>query len=172
MRESLASAINSSHLEEKEWETSIDKIKALGYTAKEYAIGIDAIHLIDSLQPQAYKQIIYLLARKANAKFSIKAPRSMTIKICNQVIKETAFPQCRTCDGRGEARNDEQVITCPSCQGSRMHRHSDIERAQALQIPLEAYSKHWARRFQIVQGIFTTEMRESIINIRILLDRG
>jgi len=172
MRESVATAINSSHLEEKEWETSIDKIKALGYTAKYSPVGVEAIHLIDSLQPKAYKQVVYLLAKKATVRFSIKAPREMTDRMCHQVIKEAAFQFCHSCAGRKELKAGERVITCHSCQGSGLHRHTDLERAQALQIPLEAYRKHWIRRFAIVQDIFNTEMRDTVINLKKLLDKA
>lgn len=171
MREALAHAINSSHLEEKEWETSIDKIKALGYAARLTPVGVEAIHLIDSLQPKSYQQLIYLLAKKAQGKFNKQANREMTIRMCHQVIRESAFKFCHVCAGRKELKAGERVITCHSCQGSGLHRHTDIERAQALQIPLEAYQKHWVRRFQTVEAIFTDEMKESLVMMKIKLER-
>jgi len=172
MRESVAAAINSSHLEEKEWETSIDKIKALGYTAKYSPVGVEAIHLIDSLQPKAYKQVVYLLAKKANAKFSKQASREMTIRICHQVIKEAAFKFCRSCAGRKELKAGERVITCHSCQGSGWHRHTDNERAQALGVTIDVYLKNWSRRYLIVEGIYSGEMKDTVISLKKYLDRG
>lgn len=171
MRESLANAITSSHLQDKEWETPLDKIKALGYAGKDHPIGTEAIHLIDALQPKSYNQLVILLAKRANAKFTLKSSRQLTIKMCQQVIKEASFRFCHTCAGRREVNAGELVIICDACKGSGLHRYTDISRAQSLGLDLQIYLKHWERRFKIVTEIFNDDCKDSLRHINKMLQR-
>jgi hypothetical protein len=164
MKEALAHAMNSSDLEAHEWDCSLDKLHALGITAINNDIGTLAIRFIDAGQAKSYKQLVYALAKKASIEF--KCSRDMMNKLSEQAVKEAVFPFCRACQGRGEVNNGEKVHVCPSCNGSRYHAHSDLERANAIGVDIEAYHKGWAKRYQIVQGIFNDKYASAVRNAR------
>jgi hypothetical protein len=160
MKESLAHAMNSSDLEPHEWDCALDKIHAMGLTAINNPIGASAIRFIDAGQAKSYQQLIYLLAKKASIEF--KCSRDMLNKLAEQAVKEAVFPFCRACDGRKEVKIEERVIVCHSCGGSGYHAHTDLERARAIGVEIEAYGKGWAKRFKIVQGIFNDNYNQAV----------
>src|SRR6478735_8894789 len=100
MRASLARALHSTNLQQKEQHTAIDLVGAMGVTGINYSIAIASIHAIDALQPSSLKDLIYQLSRKAGKQ--IKCDKSILLKVCQQVIKEDAIKTCHTCSGRSE----------------------------------------------------------------------
>lgn len=168
MKETLAHAINSKNLQQKESNCDIDKIHALGVIAAKNQIGIDAIRMIDGLESTAYKRLVFSLAKATKTKF--KCETTLLNKICYQVVKEAAFSFCETCNGRKNVQVGEHIVTCHGCRGSGLKSHSDFERSQAIGIELEAYSKHWAKRFSFVQQLFNTEYASAVRESRKLLE--
>lgn len=160
MRESLSIAINSKNLLSKTNECSLDKIHALGIAAQTNPIGVDAIRFIDALQEKSYKPLLYGLAKVCKSHF--KCEQTMMIKLCKQVIHESAFSFCPSCNGRKEIKMGEKVLQCQTCQGSGYNRHTDQERAFSLGVSAEAYSKGWAKKFQIVQSVFSDNYKSAI----------
>lgn len=150
MRESLAHALNSSDLEQHEHDCAIDKIHAMGVAAIDCPLGILTIRFIDGRQPMCYVPLIESLMKLASIQF--KCSHEMLSKLCEQAVKEAVFPYCRTCHGRKEAKVEDRVIQCHTCNGSGIHRYTDMERARAFGIDGE-YAQ-WDKRFQKVQGIF------------------
>ena len=73
----------------------------------------------------------------------------MLNRICYLVLSEWLNPQCRTCDGRGKFEADQEssgtraTVICHICDGTGLHRYSDIERCHQLDIEPVAY-----RRFE------------------------
>lgn len=159
MRETLAVALNSKNLATKFNDCALDKVHALGIAAQKSPIGVDAIRFIDALQEKSYKPLLYGLARASKAHF--KCELSMMTKLCKQVIYEAAFSFCKTCIGRKEITIDEKVLQCQCCEGSGYHRHTDQQRATALGLSLESYHKGWAKRLQIVQGVFSSQYKSA-----------
>lgn len=167
-RESLARAINSSNLKQHEKHCTVDELHALGLSGINHPIGAATIHLIDGLQPKSYQQLIYLLVKRASIKF--KMNRDLMARMAEQVVKESAFRFCRTCQGRKEVKLGEKILTCHHCNGSGLYRHSDIERSQAIGVSLETYHHGLQHRFQYIQSVFTNEMKESLIYIKKTLE--
>lgn len=160
MREALAVALNSKNLASKFNDCALDKIHALGIAAQKSPVGVDAIRFIDALQVKSYKPLLYSLARASKAHFKCEA--SMMTKLCQQVVHEAAFSFCQTCSGRKEIKLDEKVLQCQSCQGSGHHRHTDQQRALALGLSLESYHRGWAKKLQMVQGVFSGQYKSAI----------
>lgn len=164
MRESLASAINSKNLQQKESSCSLDSVHALGIASIESQIGVSAIHVIDGLQPQEYNNLIYSLLRKASKK--LKCDKNILLRVCKQVIYESAITCCPDCKGRKHELIDKKVVICPTCKGIGLKRYTDLQRAHSIKISLEEYVKHWASRFFEVQAIFTNEQRNALHIVR------
>lgn len=163
-RESLAHAVNSSNLKQQDNYCTLDELHALGLSAIHSPIASEAFRFIDGLQVKSYNQLLYLLVKRSSIK--VKMSRSIMTKIAEQVIKETAFKFCRTCSGRKEVNLADKRIICHKCNGSGLHPHSDMERAHAIGVSIEAYHKGLDHKFQHVQSIFTSEMKEALIYIR------
>jgi len=153
MKESLANALNSKNLRQTEQPSAIDKVHALGSASIYISIGADAVHFIDAMQSKSYKQLLCALMKTVNGKYRIT--RSMNKKICELVIYEAAFTQCKSCNGAREIAVKDHVITCQTCKGVGLHRHTDLERSVALEMSLETYLKGWVKRFEYAQAIFS-----------------
>jgi hypothetical protein len=169
MSEMIAKAVHSKNLQQKETHCALDVIGAIGIAAMHNPIGVDAARFLDGLQAKAHKDLTYGLAREAGKK--IKCDKQILLRVCKQVIHESAFSFCKTCNGRKEALIDEHVIKCAVCNGTGLHRHTDMQRAHNIGIGLEIYLKHWAERLSLVQSIFTNERRNAIRITKIKLNK-
>lgn len=138
----------------------IDKVHALGAASIGVSIGADAIHFIDALQPKSYYTLLDGLVKSASKRF--KCERSMLEKLCALVIKEAALKSCLTCLGAKEVMAGERKITCQTCGGSGLHRHTDRERAAALGLSEETYLKGWNDRLETVQVLFSGKYRNIV----------
>lgn len=168
MRQSLATAIHSKSLQQKESHTSIDLIGAMGIAGITSPIGMAAVRFIDGLQANAHKELTFALARQAGKK--IKCDKQILLRVANQVIYESAFNFCKTCNGRKEALIEKKLIRCETCNGTGLHRHTDMQRAKAIGVSLEIYLKHWESRLSEVQSIFTNEQRNGLHTVKRVME--
>ncbi len=157
---SIARAVNTKNLQQKETHCSLDIIHALGKAAISHSIGVSALHVIDGLQPQGYQQLIFELSRAAGRR--LKCDKQILLRLCKQVIHEAAFNFCETCSGRKHFVEENKVHICGSCNGVGLKRYSDKERSKSLNISEQEYIKHWADRHTTVQSIFTSEYRNAL----------
>lgn len=160
MRQNLARSLHSSNLKQKEQHCDLDSVHALGLAAIDNPIGVAALHVIDALQPQGYQDLIHALAKQAGKR--IKCDKRILVNVCKQVIFEATFNFCQTCSGRKHALIDNKVHLCAGCNGTGLKRHTDKERSKTLNISDELYQKHWAKHFQTVQSIFSSEYRNCL----------
>lgn len=164
MRESLASAINSSDLKQREKPCSIDKVTTLGMASVgNDSIGADSIRFVEALNAKSYKELLYGLAKRLQRDTGFKnITRSMTHKICDVVIKEAALVSCHTCLGAKEIKGENKLFVCPTCNGTGLHRYTDRERAMALGMTEEAYLKGWNKKFATAQSLYTGKVRDTV----------
>jgi hypothetical protein len=159
MTEAIAKAVNSKNLQQKETHCTVDVVHSMGIAGIEYPIGIAALRFIHGLDAKAYTELLYGLQRKAGRK--MKCDKSVLLKVCKQVIKEAADVKCHFCKGIAHGIVNSKIIQCPECNGSGLHRHTDMQRAQAIGIAFDIYIRHWADRLFEVQSIFTNECRNA-----------
>lgn len=166
MIESIASSLNSSNLKQKESSCALDKIHALGLSAMHTPIGASSLRFIDALQPKAYNDLIFQLSREAGKK--IKADKKIVLRLAKQVVHEHAFKFCKVCLGAKEQQTQTKIVTCPDCNGTGLHRHTDTSRANAIGLSKELYNKYWSEHFKLVQSIYTDHCR---VTLRISKDK-
>jgi hypothetical protein len=167
LRQAIASAVNSKSLQQKEAHCSIDIIHSMGIAAIDSPIGIAASRFIDGLQHKEHQNLIYHLSKTAGRQ--LKCDKKVLLKVCHQVIHEEAFSFCKTCHGTKEMLEAELKITCHVCEGTGLHRYSDIQRAHAIGLSIELYVKYWARIYQIVYSVYTGESRNALNTTKLRL---
>lgn len=111
-------------------ETSIDRITAIGFAARNNEIG-DAMLRVDALDAHSLHKVILLLIRRLNQKHHIA--RGFGQKIAFAVLHEYMRPNCIHCGGKGNVYRKSSIVTvCSHCNGSGLHRYSDSDRASLI----------------------------------------
>lgn len=160
MREILATSVNAKSLEQKEELCALDRVRALGIAAQNNPIGVSALHFKDGLQAGEYSNIIYSLSRKAGQR--MKCDKRTLMLVCKQVVFEDTFSFCWDCCGRKEMMLGAKNHRCESCGGTGLKKHTDYERAKGIGVSEEIFAKHWAKRYQEVQRIYTGEQKDGM----------
>jgi hypothetical protein len=160
MRESLARAVNSKNLQQKEQHCSLDLVHSLGISAINNPVGVSTLHLVDGLQHQSYQELIFKLSKQAGR--SIKCDKRVVLLICKRVVYEDSFSFCKTCYGTKQFIAESKVHICESCNGTGLERHTDRERSKSLNISEDIYLKFWAKHFNTVQAIYSSEWRSAL----------
>ena len=158
--EAFASAVNSSHLQEKEFTGAIDRVHALGLSN---GLGSDMLRFKDGLQPKSYNQVLYGLVGKTKGKMS----RGMATKLAELAIHEAVFHFCPECKGAKEMIVGPLRITCRSCEGSGVRRHTDASRAVFLGVTIPVYQKLWEAHLYRVAMILDNYYRAAIVSAQI-----
>lgn len=147
LREAVITSLDASTLASSEIrEMPIDRVAAMGRMSE---LGATFWRL--KRRPGLYlaNRVALLLVNKM-LKRQPRLGRDMADKIARQVVLEAILYQCRTCEGKGVIASTDRSKTdtqCRKCNGTRMHRYSDYERAAALGLCVDVYRKAWTRRF-------------------------
>lgn len=155
IRESIGSALLSSHLETQVHESSIDRIGALsratalgsalwrwGYAGDASSLGSALKHLLRKAQRRVK---VY----KGHKDFAL------LLNTCKMVLYEWRFHNCESCGGGGEVESDFDLtgkstkVKCHVCTGTGKKRYSDGERMAHLNIEPHLYRK-WEKQISEV----------------------
>jgi len=151
--------INASSLELHTYLSAVDKVAALGRAP---TLGREWWHYAYSdrgtgerMRRKLYMQAGGRLQRGEHSKLVSNDPGRFRA-VCMQVILERMWPNCRVCGGRGEMRLGDRVIVCLAkhCLGTGLHRYSDLERAQAIEVTREEF-RLWSPIFAEVQIVLS-----------------
>ena len=115
--------------------------------------------LADALQPKAHNQLLDGLAKASAKRF--KCERTMLVKLCKLAVHEHIFRFCQGCGGAKQQQGENKIITCQTCAGTGIHRHTDEGRALALELTQDAYQKGWNNRLQKVQEILSAKVQNT-----------
>ena len=111
-------------------ETSIDRITAIGFAARNNEIG-EAMLRVDALDAYALHKVILLIIRRLNHKHGIA--RGFGQKIAIATLHEYMRPNCIHCGGKGNVYRKSSVVTvCSHCDGTGLHRYSDSDRTSLI----------------------------------------
>lgn len=163
MKESLAKAVNTSDLKQRDKPCPVDRITSLAYASIGNSVGADAIRFMYALQPKSYDALLLGLSRKLRGERAFKDMSiNMRHKIAALVIYEETVPACRGCNGAKEFKAGNLVKICHVCNGSGVHRYSDETRANDLKVSLEDYVNIWSGRVDVAKKIFTEQINNTM----------
>jgi predicted RNA-binding Zn-ribbon protein involved in translation (DUF1610 family) len=119
-------------------ERAVDRVTAIGFAgrgrdarmAAQKDFGVTMLR-VEAQDPMAMRKIILLVVRRLNHKFRIT--RGFAEKIAFAVMHEYLRTNCPACGGKAEIRQKGGVtLICPQCNGSGLHRYSDMDRARLV----------------------------------------
>lgn len=166
LRKLVAAALSSSNLAVSDIsETAIDRIAAMAFADP---LGSALWRLRLGHNPQAFRQAHLILASRARR---ICPSLPLRLKLCETVLHEWLDQNCRTCGGRGYKPDAHGVKgLCPTCEGSRVRRYSDVWRMGQMGWNLATYRK-WERRFATLHERIAEADAEVYVEIARQLER-
>jgi hypothetical protein len=96
---------------------------------------------------------------------------SLTEALVGQALVEYLATQCAACAGIGERMIEDKRIVCEVCQGTRLHRYSDMERSRRMQISY-GLTKASAHKLQWLSGVIEGQDSEANRRMAIELERA
>lgn len=143
----VAVALNASDLSASDLrETAIDRIGALAFADP---LGARLWALKWANDASAFDRALGLLSQRSK-----RAARDVIMrrKLCRMAIEEWLYDLCLTCGGRGirVATEFAPVRHCEACDGSGRRQPSELGRARALGLEVNAWRK-WEPNYGLVQ---------------------
>lgn len=127
MRELLASAVSSSHLESQEFECDCDRLGAMAFGPR---LGSLLFRIREGGQPKWRREAAIVLGARLRRR--VRLDPYLAIKIAAAALLEWERPHCRACNGAREIQAAHLKIVCPVCEGVGVHRWSDRERKKLI----------------------------------------
>jgi hypothetical protein len=136
----VVASINRGDLKQSDvHEAGADRIGALGFAD---ALGALLLRL-KGRDLKVWKSALAILVKRVRPK---NKPRGIYQRICQVVLAEWLEHRCGHCGGKGFVISSDVERTCPSCDGTRIGRHSDEQRMRLTGIDHKSYPK-WAPVF-------------------------
>ena len=128
------------------YEVDVDRVGALGIAGKETPLGAAIIRWVAAMQDTAYLSVVELLMVSIETRFGRANPNA-TLSVALQACREFSNWGCTECAGRGELVSGTGVrFVCPMCEGSKLKRYRDQDRADAMKTSLADYRRVHAKR--------------------------
>jgi hypothetical protein len=146
-------------------ERAIDRVAALASTS---SLGASILRLRYGHDAHAYRPIRKAIVRRISLrsgsgpqyKFRQAQPDrhsdarkdepdpAIVDRLAARVLLELVDDQCEHCHGRTWVQRGSARQPCRTCSATGKRIPRDIDRAQALGLPVEVYLRHWARRLE------------------------
>ena len=145
LRQRLASDLASGNLTHSPLiETGADRIGALGLSDR---LGAAMWRILAEHDVGATREAIAILSKLLTRGRLGRKRSSTLVKLCWVCVQERLADKCRRCHGRGFLIAEGDVRhACTACEGTRIGRHSDTERARRMGWTKEVYRK-WEPTF-------------------------
>lgn len=124
-------------------ERAIDRVAALASTS---TLGASILRLRYGHDPHAYRPVRTAVVRRIGRKMD--ADPKIVDPLAARVLLELVDDQCEHCHGRTWVQRGSARQPCRTCGGTGKRMLRDIDRAQALGLPVDVYLKHWAKRLE------------------------
>jgi hypothetical protein len=144
IRELIGTAVRSSDLRMTlTEERAIDRVAALASTS---SLGASILRLRYGHDAHAYRPVRTAVVRRITRK--VEADPKIVDRLAARVLLELVDDQCEHCHGRTWVQRGSARQPCRTCSATGKRIPRDIDRAQALGLPVEVYLRHWARRLE------------------------
>ncbi len=145
LRQRLASDLASGNLTHSPLiETGADRIGALGLSDR---LGAAMWRILAEHDVGATREAVAILSKLLTRGRLGRKRSASLVRLCWVCVQERLADKCRKCGGRGFIYNKEGVADhCSACEGTRIGRHSDTERARQMGWTKEVYRK-WEGSF-------------------------
>lgn len=144
IRELIGTAVRSSDLRMTPTEErAIDRVAALASTS---SLGASILRLRYGHDAHAYRPVRTAVVRRITRK--VEADPKIVDRLAARVLLELVDDQCEHCHGRTWVQRGSARQPCRTCSATGKRIPRDIDRAQALGLPVEVYLRHWARRLE------------------------
>lgn len=152
--ERLGTALESTNLAWSDHQTKdIDFITASGLTRTKLGALLARAYLAND--PKSLNEAIETATDHTHRRMK-GVTRGMRYKLCQAAVKEFLTPLCKPCGGTGQALHGQKWVTCPRCQGTKIHRYNNQERAALLELDtLGAWDRHYAAILNHIHSAFT-----------------
>lgn len=138
-------------------ETAVDLLGAAG---RARGVGVDLWRTAFGLEKSAY----YRLRKDILKQFRERYPSEKEAeKIVEQAIHEFCGPGCTDCDGTGQVGDlnlDKPRATCPTCNGTKIKRYTDVTRAGMMQLSY-GLTKHLAFKIGWVTRLLSNHDKDT-----------
>jgi hypothetical protein len=124
-------------------ERAIDRVAALASTS---SLGASILRLRYGHDAHAYRPVRTAVVRRITRK--VEADPKIVDRLAARVLLELVDDQCEHCHGRTWVQRGSARQPCRTCSATGKRIPRDIDRAQALGLPVEVYLRHWARRLE------------------------
>lgn len=144
MRETVGRACLTSDLSQHYEEDDLARIAALGRAAAEAPLGAAITRWVGAMEASSYVRVVSILTLLLRDRYAFD-DETMACRIAQQACLEFNDWACRNCGGRGEAVSGEGLrFTCPTCNGTRLHRYSDQSRMASMLISAGQYRDNYS----------------------------
>lgn len=167
IRELIGTAVRSSDLRMTPTEErAIDRVAALAGTNE---LGGALLRLKYGLDEGSYRQVRSAVARKVAKRAS--ADPGILDKLATRVLLEWLDDQCPHCHGRTWMRRGARRMPCRPCGGTGKRVPREIDRAAALGVSVEIYTKRWARHLEHMLDVLRSSDAMAAARLQTELER-
>ena len=159
VRELVARAVNSGHLEAREGKIGdVERVAALG---RVWTFGAALWRLKYANDHRSYRFALGGLIRAGAREVGIRRSNASAMDLLRragvQALREWLLPNCWECGGAGSSFNADRmrlVSVCPVCNGTGARPWTQTARAGALRIDVSAFRNGpWERRLDALCAI-------------------
>jgi hypothetical protein len=158
-KQALISSVRATSLKfdiNVEAEREIDRVAAIGLTARANPLGALLIHA-EAQDAGSCRHAALLVARLIIKRHRIA--RGAAEKIALAALFENMNQACAACGGRGFHMVESSVTVCTVCNGSKLHRYSDAERSS-----LCGLNKYPRAAYELALGSIRDALARTVAN--------
>lgn len=169
IRQHIAGALHANDLTMSPIEErAIDRIAALSQVG---TLGSAVLRLRYGHDADAYRRLRPVIAKKARRQTNTPENDALLDRLAHLVLREWLDDRCQHCHGRTWVQRGARRQACRPCgaTGGRVVR--DIDRALALQLPVDVYAKHWAKRVDRMLDVLRSADARAVARLQTELEK-
>ena len=169
IRQHIAGALHATDLTMSPIEErAIDRIAALSQVGH---LGSAVLRLRYGHDADAYRQLRPALVAKARRRVSTGGTDAILDRLAHRVLQEWLDDQCQHCNGRTWVQRGARRQPCRTCSATGHRIARDIDRAQALGVSVDIYTRTWARHIERLLAVLRSTDAQAVARLQFELER-